>query len=623
MCGFVAIVSTSGQPVEEVVLSRAIARLAHRGPDGTGMLLEGSIGLGFRRLSIFDLTDAGRQPMESPDGRHVIVFNGAIYNFIELRSELQALGHPFRSTSDTEVLLAAWRQWGPDCLHRLNGMWAFLVLDRRERRIFGARDRFGVKPLFWRRDSAGLMFASEIKAIAAASATRLEIDRETIAEHIVEGRLDASERTFYRGVGRIAAGTAFEVDSSGHMRSWRYWSLDEAAAARELPREPAEEYAELFRDAVKLRMRSDVPVGVLLSGGLDSSSIMCAMGELLGPAEARAAPLFALCYQDPEFDESPYIAATLKQSDGTLSRLQTSPRQLWDALGEHLWHQDEPVHSFSSVVVFQLMQLAHRSGVKVLLNGQGADEVLGGYGSYFWDYWLELTQAGRFGDAARQIAAYARGHGVRSAGLLRRVCMLQLRQKLRLLPGYAAIARNRRRHEVVRDGWLSPDMQQLWSPTERGATGTLAGALRSSLEEAHLPLYLRTEDRNSMAHGVEVRLPFLDYRLVSLAFRLGNEWKLCREYTKILLREAMRERIPENVRTRVRKYGFPTGAASWFREELHGPLQDLLASRAVRESGLWDLQRIDRDLQRHQRGEVDLSGKLFDVVQLSLLVAGT
>jgi asparagine synthase (glutamine-hydrolysing) len=501
-------------------------------------------------------------------------------------------------------------------------MWAFLIYDRLERRVFGARDRFGVKPLFWHRGRTGLIFSSEIKCIRDSGIADLSFDWQTIADHLLEDRLDATERTLYRDVYRVPAGTWFEVEPSGEIKWTRYWSLPEAAAAVSAPRDPAAAWAELFDDSIRLRMRSDVPVGVLLSGGLDSSSIMCGMARQLGPRDARQSGLFALCYMDPEFDETPYIDATLAQAGGTLERLETGPEALWGALTEHLWHQDEPVHSFSSVVVHQLMKLAHARGIKVVLNGQGADELLAGYRSYFRDYWLELMRAGRFGAARREIAAFAHANGQPLDGLFSRTFATMVRQVLHALPGHASISRRRRRPAPERDGWVSAEVRRHWVPSGQGAARSLNEALRASLERAHLPLYLRTEDRNSMAHGVELRLPFLDYRLVSLAFRLGSEWKIRGEYTKVLLREAMQGRIPDIVRTRVQKFGFPTATDQWFRGALRTPLRDLLASRAVRESGLWNLQQVDRDLERHERGEANLSGRLFDVAQLSLLVAG-
>lgn len=622
MCGFVGTISLSGQPVDIGALERMADLIRHRGPDGGGRFVEGPLGFAFRRLAIFDLAPTGDQPMTSADGRYVIVFNGAIYNFIELRTELEALGHGFRSTGDTEVLLAAWRQWGAGCLARLNGMWAFLIYDRRERRLVGARDRFGVKPLFWYRDSARLVFSSEIKCIRDAGLADVPLDWQTVADYLLGDRLDDTARTFYRGVQHVPAGAWFEVGPSGEMKWARYWSLPDAVAALPAPRDPVAEWAELFDDAVRLRMRSDVPVGVLLSGGLDSGSIMCSMARQAGPPAERGPGLAALGYMDPEFDEAPYIEATLRQTGATLEQLDTGPAALWDALSDHLWHQDEPVHSFSSVVVYQLMQLARARGMKVVLSGQGADEVLAGYPSYFSDYWLELARAGRLAMARREIATFAHAHGQPVTGLFQRTLLTILRQFLHGVPGAAAVSRLLRRPLPGRDSWVSPEVRRHWVPSEHRAATSLNEALRVALEEAHLPLYLRTEDRNSMAHGVELRLPFLDYRLVSLAFRLGSEWKIRGEYTKVLLREAMAGRIPEIVRTRVQKFGFPTAAAQWFRGPLREPLRDLVASRAVRESGLWDLRQVDRDLERHERGESNQSGRLFDVAQLSLLVSG-
>jgi asparagine synthase (glutamine-hydrolysing) len=622
MCGFVAVVSTTGEPVGAQPLTSMTGLLAHRGPDGAGTFREGSFGLGFRRLAILDLAATGEQPMVSADGRHVIVFNGAIYNFVELRAQLQALGHVFRSTGDTEVLLEAWREWGRDCLARLNGMWAFIVYDRQERRCFGARDRFGVKPLFWYRGASSLVFASEIKAIRAGSAAPLAPDRESLASFLIEGVLDASPRTFYEGVSRVPAGTCFEVDAAGRIEWHQWWSLRQAAAAVEPVADPVAAYAELFEDAVRLRLRSDVPVGVLLSGGLDSTSIFCGMARQGALPGTRPPDLSALCYMDPEFDETPFIEATLEQAGGGLRRLQTSPQLLWSTIEQHLWHQDEPVHSFNSVVVFHLMKLAHDSGIKVVLNGQGADEVLAGYPNYFMDKWVELLRAGLGVSAWREVSAFARAQGsppLQNYLAAVRVCIQQLRQQI---PFYESLTRTLKRNRADGRGWLHPELKAQWQPMPRNPRRTLNEALQGSMEQAHLPIYLRTEDRNSMAHGVEVRLPFLDHRLVSFAFSLGAQWKIRGAVTKYLLREAMRERIPEVVRSRRHKFGFPVGSDGWFRDALYEPLRDFLASRAVRESGIWNVPQVVADLERHRRGEVKLGSQLFDVVQVSMWMQG-
>ena len=275
MCGIAGLLRCG----DRQTLARMTEVQRHRGPDDAGVewFAGTGSGLGHRRLSIIDLSPAGHQPMA--DGDLWITFNGEIYNYVELRAELLACGHSFRSTGDTEVLLAAYQQWGRDCLERLNGMFAFAIYDRVERRIFGARDRFGVKPLFLHHGATGTVLTSEIKALRDSGYARLEVDRQAIADYLLAGQLDSTERTFYQGVSRVAPGMAFEADATGELRFFRYWSLPDAVAAETPPANVVETYGTLFEDAVRLRMRADVPVGVLLSGGLDSTSIICAMAR--------------------------------------------------------------------------------------------------------------------------------------------------------------------------------------------------------------------------------------------------------------------------------------------------------------------------------------------------------
>jgi asparagine synthase (glutamine-hydrolysing) len=623
MCGFVALLSLTGQKPDVNRVAQMTEVLAHRGPDDRGQFSEHAISLGFRRLAILDPAPSGHQPMLSADGRHVIVFNGAIFNFIELRAELEAFGHIFRSTGDTEVLLAAYKQWGRDCLPRLNGMWAFIVYDRVERRLFGARDRFGVKPLFWHRDARSLIFASEIKAIRDPRAGSLDFNQGVIEEYMFEGALDTGDETFYRGVRHVPAGTAFECDAYGNLSWQKYWSLDSAVNELATPSDPAAAYAELFDDAIHLRMRSDVPVGVQLSGGLDSTSIIAGVAQEMKLHPQPGQQLSAFCYLDPQFDESEFIQPTLTQTRAQLEILNANPMSMWNALGEHLWYHDEPVQSFSSVAGYQLMALARSKGVKVLLNGQGADEVLGGYPNYFKHYWAELIRNGsvlKLGRAIRDTAALSGWPSAYSLGAA--AFDMSLRQVLRRIPGGRALAESRQKRAVKDDAWISDQVKQQRRASLKDYPNSLNEELRMSLERTPLPLYLRVEDRNAMAHGIETRVPFLDHRLVTLAFRLGSEWKLNGVYSKWLLRLAMRNRIPEVVRLRVPKFGFPTGMDRWFRAELYEPLRDTIASRAIRESGLWNLPQIERDLESHRRGDINVGERLFDVAQLGLILQG-
>ena len=617
MCGFALVLSGNQRTIAPDVLDRMSGLLAHRGPDDAGAFSENGVAMAFRRLAIFDLAPTGHQPMLSRDGRHVVVFNGAIYNFIELRAELKTLGHDFRSQSDTEVLLAAYQEWGPACLSRFNGMWAFVIYDRTTRRIFAARDRFGIKPMFWHHDARGLVLTSEIKAIRESGYTQLEPNWQTVASFLLAEQLDANDDTFYAGIGRVPAGCYLESNGCSPPVWRRYWRLEEAAAAYEDPTDPVEQFRSVFDDAVRLRMRSDVPVGVLLSGGLDSTSIMASMVAQRRSNGSQHAALGALCYRDPGYDETPLIEATLDETGAALWPLEADPIQFWDMLDRHLWHQDEPVHSFTSVVIFELMRLAREHGVKVVLNGQGADEVLAGYPNYFLTYWTNLVRSSHPWLAHKEIDAFARRHGQSSLMLHAAVVRACAKHLARLVPGYRRLAARQRRARVERDTWVSGDIKRYWQAPEEPEFRNLTESLRYSVERSALPLYLRVEDRNSMAHAVEVRLPFLDYRLVALAFRLASRWKLREEYTKVVLRLAMRGRLPEAVLTRVQKFGFPTSVEEWFRSSLYGRFRDLLASREVRESGVWNVREITRALEQHRRGAVNIGARLFDVAQFA------
>ena len=617
MCGFVFLLyADERRPYPG--LSGDMARfIAHRGPDDSGEFSENGASVAFRRLAIFDLADSSHQPMVSADGRHVIVFNGAIYNFIELRAELAALGHVFRTTGDTEVLLAAYQEWGADSLSRLNGMFAFVIYDRRTRRTFAARDRFGIKPLFWYHDKRGLALTSEIKALRDSGYAESKANWPVIAEFLLEQQLDTTDETFFDGIHKVPAGTWFESDGGAEPTFRRWWSLEGVAGADGNASDPVDEFAFLFDDAVRLRMRSDVPVGVLLSGGLDSTSIITSMADRLKGHDPAFTRLDALCYVDAGFDESQFINATIERTGATLCRLVPDEEQLWDLIDRHMWHQDEPVHSFTSVVTYQLMQLARERGLKVLLNGQGADEVLAGYPSFFMDYWSELVRSGQLRRAYDEIESFAAGGGNSSAALHRSVAPRVVKQLQRLVPGHPQLSAYRRRARIEANRWVSADVKNAWVPRDEHHPLTLTDSLRASVERSPLPLYLRVEDRNSMAHAVEVRLPFLDHRLVTFAFRLGATWKLRGAYTKFVLREAMRGRIADTVRQRATKFGFPTSVNEWFRGRLYERCRDVLASRAIRESGVWNIGELDRALTRHKNGVEILGNQLFDVVQFT------
>ena len=618
MCGIVAVRRLTGALDPREFVDRMAGTLAHRGPDDEGVFFEGEVGLGFKRLAILDLTDAGRQPMTSADGAAVLVFNGEIFNYVELREELRARGHRFRSTGDAEVLLHAYLEWGTECLPRLNGEWAFVVYDRRTASLFGARDRFGIKPLYRLQVPGAVAWASEIKALLALPEYRPSINWRVAGAYLTSARLDHSTETFFEGVHALPAGSAFAVDREGREREWRYWSLP-APGAAPLTDDPAAAFAELFEDAVRIRLRSDVPLGVCLSGGLDSTAVICAMDRVRRSNGANGQPVTAFTYHHQDFDERRYVDATVDRTGASLHRLEMDHLALWDLAEQVMRAHDEPVHTLTAMVGYELMRMIAGCGIRVILNGQGADETLAGYDSYFPDAWYADLRRGRAWRAWREIRKYTATHGGAPLGRLLVVVERLARAELRRTKWYRTLAHRRQRRRAVRDGWFRDVALAARDEVPPFEATDLDTVLRRSTTVEPLPLYLRIEDRNSMAHSVEVRLPMLDYRLVELVFGLANEWKICGPWNKFLLREAMRDRIPEVVRTRVDKMGFP----SPFRQLLDGKSFDavfeLVTSRRARERGVYDWERMIRDLEAHRDGtNAEVASRAFRVAQLEL-----
>ncbi len=620
MCGFAAVLRlTPEAPVAHEVVDRMTRVIHHRGPDDAGTYYSGAVGLGFRRLSILDTSPLGHQPMLSEDGQVALVFNGEIYNYVEVRAELEASGHRFKSTGDTEVLLRAYLEWGSECVKRFNGMWAFVIHDRRSGKVLGSRDRFGIKPLYRFRGGGCVLLASEIKSIRASGLHKGSTNWGVAARYLLEALLDDTTETFYTGIEQIAPGVTFEINAEGVYREWQYFAL--ADVPRYDGHDPAGDFADLFEDAVRLHMRSDVPVGVHLSGGLDSTAIICASARLRAADGARE-PLKAFSYIAPEFDESRYIADTIEQTGAVMVKLATDPARLWSILNEVLWYQDEPIYSMMPLVGYELMRLTRDNGVKVILNGQGADESLAGYPSYFADYWSEMLGAGRVARAWSEIGQHVAVHGGSRGGLFIRQARRLAQSRLGAVPAYRKLALWSQRRRRANNRWYSRQLTDEYKDNSKTGTEVkLDSALAYSIYRTPLPRILRVEDRNSMAHSVESRLPFLDYRLVSFALSLPADWRMRGPWNKFVLREGMRGRVPESVRCRVEKMGFPVPSANWIADALYEPVRDIVSSRQVRERGIYNVDTILVDLERHRRREVDVSWGLFNIAQFEAWAA--
>jgi asparagine synthase (glutamine-hydrolysing) len=609
LCGIVAL----DRPAESETVARMAEALAHRGPDGVGAYSEQGVALGFRRLAIIDLSHAGDQPFASDDGRLQLLHNGEIYNYRELRHELEARGHRFRSATDTEVVLAAYHEWGERCVERFNGMWAIALWDATRRTLFCSRDRFGVKPFYYRLDGGRFAFASEPKAFRADPGLRLEPDLGAVRGFLDHDLGEPPERTYFAGIRRLPPAHSLTFGPDG-LRIWRHWRLELRDPP---PGNAAETVRELFLDAVRLRLRSDVPIGTCLSGGLDSSAIACVVDHLLRNEAENARPVgerqrtFTAWFPDSGFDERPYAEAVVERTRAEPHWISFEAGELVEALPAIVEAQDEPFRSTSIVAQWFVMREAAKAGLTVMLDGQGGDEVFAGYHGFFGPRFADLLGRGRLRELAAEVGGYRALHGV---GALRAAAVVA--------QPFAPTALKRRARSLLEGGTLAhPELRR--HVANGAANGSpfddrLRRRLQLILTREGLPELLRYEDRNSMAHSLEARLPFLDYRLVELAFSLGAHELIDRGRTKSVLRRALADLLPPVVRDRTDKLGFVTPEGRWLRGPLGELAADVFASRSFADRGFVDAPAARRRLERHRRGDVEAGFELFRALSSEL-----
>ncbi len=639
MCGIFGVWNLNGKPIDARDVQRATTRLQHRGPDDEGYLLvdtrsaqfrhcggkdtiaaldlqrienetEGAydLALGFRRLSILDLSPAGHQPMASGDGRLWIIFNGEIYNYVELRAELAGYGHEFHTSSDTEVILAAYQQWGRDCLSRFNGMWAIALWDAQRRELFCARDRLGVKPFYYSFDGEQFVFASEIKAILEMVSAARQVNDSYLSHFLMSGIFDHGEQTFFAGVSSLRAAHYMIVRPENKtLKPQRYWDINPPAIRDAYDyAKPENTFKELLTDSVRLRLRSDVPVGTCLSGGIDSSAIVALATSML-PHSMNS---FSSVYAHAGFSEEYFIQLVAKNCSTQSHLTSPDPQHFFELLPKIIYHLDEPAAGPGVYSQWFVMELAGDT-VTVLLDGQGGDELFAGYFPY-----LPI-----------HVSALARK------------AMRELNRALfaRLLTDAFALLRNGRRHffpqltaqqfmqkvlsrisgkRLRADFFLNQDLarEYLKQPVDEhnplANDDPLNRKLYWDVTRDSIPALLHYEDRNSMAFGIEARVPLLDYRIVEFALGLPGELKIKGSTTKHFMRQALKDILPEAVRNRTDKMGYPTPLAVWLRGPLKEQTQDFLREHVHRRS-LYNRQAIERIWQEHQTGAADHSWQIF------------
>jgi len=590
MCGIAGQYCYARGRPDRRLLSAMSERLAHRGPDGEGTHVSGSVGLVHRRLAIIDLSPDGLQPMTNEDGTLWLVFNGEIYNFVELREELAHKGHTFYSKSDTEVILHAYEEWGYECLVRFNGMWAFALWDEKKQELFCARDRFGIKPFYYAEAGGSFLFASEIKALLAHPAVGKHPNQEMLGTYLAWGVQDHCSRTMFEGIFQIEPAHALVVTKDGITPPFRYWDVTVNPAIRggEDDATVAARLKTLLREATRIHTRSDVAVGTCLSGGIDSSALTATINTLIrsdapGSVGERQ-KTFSVVFPGTRFDESRYIDEVVAATGVDADRTEPAPGQLQKDIGHLVYLQDEPFGSLSIYAQYCVMRLAQKK-VKVVLDGQGADELLGGYLGYQGSYIRGLMRNLRWGTAAGEIAGSLRRHRAFFASARKQLAVRRTRRGLVKCPA---------------------------APVDR-YSGTLDCVLHRELFSTNLPALLHYEDRNSMAFSLESRVPYLDVRLVEYAASLPLSQKIRGGCTKVALRAAIRGLVPESVRCRGDKMGFVTPEECWIKEELRAFMLDIFSSESFRSRSFWDADAVMQDYEAFLAGTAPYSPEIWRI----------
>lgn len=587
MCGIFGLINKGGVNVDHLIKSTDLIK--YRGPDDSGFMLYNGIdspvmysgrdttshsitqhgltpipdanfklGFGHRRLSILDVSPLGHQPMVFGD--LTLVFNGEIYNYLEIRNELENQGMVFKTGSDTEVILQSWHHWGDKCLDRFNGMFAFLLLDSKRNKLFVVRDRFGVKPLYFSVKSGYVAFSSEVKQLRLLNEYQFVLNDHIAFDYLKYGFLDHEADTFEKSINQIQPGQIMTYDLANDDYFLTNWYTFKPKKWTGTFEEACIEFRKLLKDAVRLRLRSDVPVGSALSGGLDSSTLVCLMRELLVESgeEEKILETVTSCSLDKKYDETEFAEIINRQTNSKSHKVFPDFEKLKEDLDKLIWHLDYPFGSTSQFSQWCVFEGAKNAGLTVMIDGQGADEQLAGYGGNDLSLYSGLLRKGKFGVLKEEIKSYKSQHGFLPIGFILGAVHSFLPNNLKgLYP-------NRLRSDLdPTQSWLKDFAQT----NNRLRQDSLKGSLISQIQISPLPSLLRYEDRNSMAFSVESRTPFMDYRIVEFTLGLPEEFIYKNGERKFILRKAFKDVVPSEILNRRDKMGFVSSEERWMKEE--------------------------------------------------------
>lgn len=582
MCGISGIINKNGSQVAHDEIRTINDLIAHRGPDGQGFYSSNNIALGHRRLAILDVSSAGQQPMTYAD-RYVVTFNGEIYNYVELKEQLREAGYTFASKTDTEIILAAYDKWGAECVARFNGMWAFALFDKKTQELFCSRDRFGIKPYYYANTADKFVFGSEIKQILAGADIAAVANIGTVRDFLVEGYQEHGNETFFEGIHRLRPGHNL-IYSLKHnsFRETKYYSLNVSAGLAELGEQSAADLilAEL-KSAVKYELRSDVKVGVCLSGGVDSSSIAALSSTLYSAGSMGRLQGIHAKSSEKEKDESGYAQALADRSDIDLAVIEPSMKEFVESIDEVVYFQEEPFLTPSIFMQYFVYQKAKRIGCKVMLDGQGADEILLGYERYYSAHLRSMTG----------------WRALKEIFLIKNNSRRSLRATLASLL-YFSSARVRIKNLQRKAHFLKTEhlkhFPNIVKVTKGG--GDIREMQKMEIESFQLPHLLRYMDKNSMRHSVEGRVPFLDHNFVETCYGINNKFKINGGWTKYILRVALAGLVPADVLWRKNKFGFEAPSGSWMNQA-SGVMEAAIRQSKLLERmcvGQWDFSKIDK-----------------------------
>jgi asparagine synthase (glutamine-hydrolysing) len=600
--------------------------LEHRGPDDYGIFIDGNVGLGHRRLSIVDVA-AGHQPMINEDGSLHIVYNGEIYNHADFRPGLEARGHVYRTHCDTETILHLYEEEGARAVENLRGMFAFAIWDERRDELFVARDRLGVKPLYYAHtDDGSLYFASEIKSILAAGAVKPELNHGALPDYLANHATSGAE-TLFRGVRRLPPGHTLSWRRDGTLRVEKYWDIHFAPGGedgrRRRDQDYVEEWAELFRESVRLRLMADVPLGMFLSGGIDSSAIAAVMSGMVGDPIKT----FSVAFAEREANELEYARLVANKFGTDHHEITVSPEDFFAALPKLVWHEDEPLAHLASVPLYFVSRLA-AGHVKVVLTGEGSDEMLAGYYRYrktvynlaLGAGYERLTTGGMRRAVRAAVGSLSPASKVRQK-LSRTFLALPADVESLYFNNFAvfpvAMQRELLTPEAVeRAGALDPyvDVRRYLAETD---ADTLLNQLLYADTKTYLHELLMKQDQMSMAASIESRVPFLDHKLVEFTARLPERMKLRGWTTKYVLRRSMKGLLPEAILQRP-KMGFPVPVGAWFRGRFRAVIDDYVLGERAAGRGLFDQTFVRRLVEEHQSGTRDHADRLWSLVNFEI-----